>query len=416
MNSLQSSAFNLAPPPTLQWQPVQISSFTARAGRAYPCNTTSAAFTVTLPASASAGDQITITDYAGTFQTNALTINPNGLKIQGEASSISVGIKRASVDLVYVDATQGWVVWAGFAVASLGEAPTSVEYVVVGGGGGGGNGGGGGGGAGGYRTDSSFSVAKNTSYTVTIGAGGAGKSTASNGSGAIGNDSVFSTITSYAGGYGGGGQSFASGGSSSASGGGGGGAGSGTAGAGTGNSPSQSPQQGNSGGTGYASPGVIAIGGGGGGSNLSPAATGGNAQSSSPYLAGNGGAGTASTITGSSMTHCGGGGGGLYSTGGTVGSGGAGGGGNGASNTNPGNAGTANLGGGGGGGGGTGGGGGNGGAGVVIIAYSNIYASLASVGAGLTCNGSAGNTTPDTSSRPGYKVYTFTNGTGSISW
>jgi hypothetical protein len=49
----------------LAWQSVQTTGFTAVAGRAYPCNTTSAAFTVTLPASATAGDQITLTDYAG---------------------------------------------------------------------------------------------------------------------------------------------------------------------------------------------------------------------------------------------------------------------------------------------------------------------------------------------------------------
>jgi hypothetical protein len=52
----------------------------------------------------------------------------------------------------------------------------------------------------------------------------------------------------------------------------------------------------------------------------------------------------------------------------------------------------------------------------VIIAYLSTYASLKTVGAGLTCNGSSGNTTPDTSSRPGYKVYTFTAGTGTINW
>jgi hypothetical protein len=38
------------------------------------------------------------------------------------------------------------------------------------------------------------------------------------------------------------------------------------------------------------------------------------------------------------------------------------------------------------------------------------------VSAGLTCNGSAGNTTPNTTYRTGYKVYRFTAGTGSISW
>ena len=74
--------------------------------------------------------------------------------------------------------------------------PSSVDYLVVAGGGGGGRAssgnsyGGGGGGAGGFRTAASFGIG--ASFTVTIGAGGA--------SGTVGNDSVFSTITSAAGG------------------------------------------------------------------------------------------------------------------------------------------------------------------------------------------------------------------------
>jgi len=51
------------------------------AGTPYPLNTTSAAFTVTLPASPSVGDTIILVDYAGTFATNNITVNPNGLKI-----------------------------------------------------------------------------------------------------------------------------------------------------------------------------------------------------------------------------------------------------------------------------------------------------------------------------------------------
>jgi hypothetical protein len=69
----------------IAWQSVQTTGFTAAVkGNAYPCDTTSAAFTVTLPATPRVGDQVQILDYAGTFNTNNLTVNPNGLKIQTE--------------------------------------------------------------------------------------------------------------------------------------------------------------------------------------------------------------------------------------------------------------------------------------------------------------------------------------------
>jgi len=69
------------------WQSVQTTGFTAVSGRGYPCNTTSSAFTVTLPASPSVGSYIQIVDYAGTFATNAITISPNGLKIESSTSN-----------------------------------------------------------------------------------------------------------------------------------------------------------------------------------------------------------------------------------------------------------------------------------------------------------------------------------------
>src|SRR6056300_634236 len=54
----------------VNWQSVQTTSFTAVAGNGYFVDTTSGTITVTLPASASLGDQIAIKDYAGTFATN----------------------------------------------------------------------------------------------------------------------------------------------------------------------------------------------------------------------------------------------------------------------------------------------------------------------------------------------------------
>ena len=56
------------------WQAVKAADFTAVAGEGYFVNTSSAARTATLPSSASIGDEISFIDYAGTFDTNNLTV------------------------------------------------------------------------------------------------------------------------------------------------------------------------------------------------------------------------------------------------------------------------------------------------------------------------------------------------------
>ena len=81
----------------------------ATAGNGYFCNTTSAAFTVTLPASPSLGDEVTLVDYAGTFDTNNLTVGRNSEKIEGTAADLTVSVERAAFTLVYTDSTQGWL-------------------------------------------------------------------------------------------------------------------------------------------------------------------------------------------------------------------------------------------------------------------------------------------------------------------
>jgi hypothetical protein len=91
------------------WQAVKTSGFTAVAKEGYFCNTTSSAFTATLPASATIGDFISFIDYAGTFDTNNLTIARNGHNIQGSATDLTVATERAGFTLVYVDVTQGWL-------------------------------------------------------------------------------------------------------------------------------------------------------------------------------------------------------------------------------------------------------------------------------------------------------------------
>ena len=96
----------------LSWQDiVTASTLTAAAGNAYWINTTSNACTITLPASAENGDEIIFADYARNWGTNGIVIDSNGLNYQGEDDSFDVeyGTDGQAVDIVYSDATNGWV-------------------------------------------------------------------------------------------------------------------------------------------------------------------------------------------------------------------------------------------------------------------------------------------------------------------
>jgi len=405
----------------INWQTgsIKTSGFTASANEGYFCNTTSAAFTVTLPASPTAGDTIAVKDYANTFDTNNLTLNPNGNKINGSTDNYPVNIEGASGELIYIDSTQGWKfldaskaadiaenkqyisasggtettsgdfkihTFTGpgtFTVSAVGNSAGSntVSYVVLAGGASGsGAYAGGGGGAGGFRESKAASDCYSASplnatcgpgynlpvsaqgYPITVGGGGASGSCGVPQNGATnGSNSIFSTITSTGGGKG----SAEGNGSTGGSGGGGGGV-SGPNSGGAGNTPPVSPPQGNNGGTG-GGPGLSGGGGGGAG------AAAGNFSGST---GGAGGNGVATSITGSPVTRGGGGGGGSHN-GGSGGSGGSGGGMAGSPSSPSQNhlsPAPANSGGGGGGSGGKsgvipGGFGGNGGSGIVIIRY-----------------------------------------------
>ena len=91
------------------WQAVKTSNFTAAAGEGYFINTTSGAITMTLPSSPTIGDEIAFIDYAGTFDTNNLTVGRNSEKINGSAADLTVATERAANTLVYTDGTQGWL-------------------------------------------------------------------------------------------------------------------------------------------------------------------------------------------------------------------------------------------------------------------------------------------------------------------
>ena len=109
MKTIPASDIKTYNPGGTAWQSVVTSNTTMVAGRGYFVNTTSAAITMTLPSSASIGDTIQVIDYAGTADSNNITIGRNSHKIQGDAADLTVSTERAAFTLVYVDATQGWL-------------------------------------------------------------------------------------------------------------------------------------------------------------------------------------------------------------------------------------------------------------------------------------------------------------------
>ena len=115
----------------IDWQStVKTGDFTAASGEGYFINTTSGVVTATLPASPSAGDVVAFKDYAATFATNKLTIGRNSKNIQGSAINSTLETNRASVVLVYVDTTKGWLYVQESNVGNLSAA----KYVAASGG------------------------------------------------------------------------------------------------------------------------------------------------------------------------------------------------------------------------------------------------------------------------------------------
>ena len=89
------------------WQSTT-SSITIAANDRYFVDTTSGAITITLPASPLTGDQVSLLDLAGTFDTNNLTIGRNGNKIMNLSEDMVVSQEDAAIQLVYTGATYGW--------------------------------------------------------------------------------------------------------------------------------------------------------------------------------------------------------------------------------------------------------------------------------------------------------------------
>ena len=95
---------------TVDWNTTpKTATFTAVSGDGFFANTTGSAFTMNLPAG-SAGAIVSVADYAGTWDTNALTVSPNGTdKIGGVSADVTLDTEGQSVTFIFVDSTQGWI-------------------------------------------------------------------------------------------------------------------------------------------------------------------------------------------------------------------------------------------------------------------------------------------------------------------
>ena len=315
---------------------------------------------------------------------------PSGVTLNSSTGVISGTLPDITTDTTYtftINASDGAnsAVPRTFSITSI--ATINAEYLVVAGGGSGGSYYYGGGGGGGFVKTGSLALSRNTTYQISVGAGGAqAYNPSANINGNPGENSVFSSIVSNGGS---GGLTLTRSGM-----------------------PCPGGLQGTSstssgGGTGAAD--SVSTSGGGGGAG----GAGGNGTTSG---GGAGGAGLSSTITGSLVYYGGGGGGSSYSNY-ARGLGGIGGGGNGCKGTDgalAGSAGGTNTGGGGGGGSHPANGesvayGYAGGSGIVILALQDTVANITNIPGTLIYN-------IDTSSRPGYKLYKFTGGTGTITF
>lgn len=83
------------------------SNVTLTAGVRYFVDTT-AARTLTLPASASVGDEIQVVDATGTAGTYNITLGSNSLKINGSVQDAVIDVNGGAAVLLYTGSTYGW--------------------------------------------------------------------------------------------------------------------------------------------------------------------------------------------------------------------------------------------------------------------------------------------------------------------
>ena len=95
---------------TSPWTSSAIAANTNLVTRTQYFVTTSSAWTLTLPASPTQGDEIRIFDASGSAATNNIAVSSNSLNLHGSVQNLLMNVAYGSVTLIYTGSTYGWKV------------------------------------------------------------------------------------------------------------------------------------------------------------------------------------------------------------------------------------------------------------------------------------------------------------------
>jgi hypothetical protein len=122
------------------WQTIS-TNYSAVAGDALVVDTSAGAVTITLSATPAINDSIRIVDYAGTFNVDSCVVTSSAHDIHGSTRDLTLVRKGTSIELTFIDATEGWRITSGLGeettwkTVTNGDSPVTVvtpidEYFV----------------------------------------------------------------------------------------------------------------------------------------------------------------------------------------------------------------------------------------------------------------------------------------------
>ena len=82
---------------------------TASKGDRMFLDTSTVAITITLPANPTMGDEVWLVDASGDANSNNITVNPNGAKVDGSSGNVTLNTNRVSKRYAFYNANEGWI-------------------------------------------------------------------------------------------------------------------------------------------------------------------------------------------------------------------------------------------------------------------------------------------------------------------